>query len=202
MRKTLSTIAAIAVMTISANAGKNYIPAVVEPIPVPVVEIPLGLYLGGGFTYANSECQCDDSVKFSNGTTSKKTKGDTYGYNLKAGYTINEFMAVEAKYINTPWGDNDKSLKHYGIYFKPTYSVSENIDIYALLGYGQTECETLKDKQKGFAWGAGAEYTINPKNQGLKEGVGIYIEYLRPLKKTGNKDITVDMVNAGVAYHF
>jgi len=204
MKKSLATIAALAIMTVGANAGKNYVPAVVAPIPVPlpVEEIPLGIYLGGGFTYASSECQCDKDVKFSDGTTSRVNKGTTYGYNLKAGYSINEYMAVEAKYIYTPWGDDDKSLKHYGIYFKPTYSVNENIDIYALLGYGQTECETLKGKHKGFAWGAGAEYTINAKKQGLKDGVGIYVEYLRPLKKTGNKDITVDMVNAGVSYHF
>jgi len=202
MKKLLSTIASIATITIAANAGKNYIPATVEPIPVPVVDIPLGLYLGGGFTYAHSECQCNKAVKFSNGTTSKVHKGNTYGYNLKAGYDINSFLAVEAKYINTPWGDKDKSLKHYGIYFKPSYAISENVDIYALLGYGKTECETLKGSQKGFAWGGGVEYTFKKKSQGLNSGLGVYIEYLRPLKKTGNKNITVDMVNAGVNYHF
>jgi opacity protein-like surface antigen len=202
MKKTLLSITAVAVMSVSAFAGKNYIPAVVEPIPVPVAEIPLGLYLGGGFTYAHSECQCDDSIEFSNGTGSKVNKANTYGYNLKAGYTINEFLAVEAKYINTPWGDDDKSLKHYGLYLKPTYAVSENLDIYALLGYGKTECETLQDTQKGFAWGAGAEYTFDKRVEGLKSGFGVYVEYLRPLKKTGNKDITVDMVNTGVSYHF
>jgi len=202
MKKITTTIAAIAIMTISANAGKNFVPATVEPIPVPVVKIPLGLYLGGGFTYASSECQCDPDVKFSDGSTSKVSSATTYGYNLKAGYTINRFLAVEAKYINTPWGDEDNSIKHYGIYLKPTYSVTDHIDIYALLGYGKTECETLKDSETGFAWGAGAEYTINKKVQGLKDGLGVYVEYLRPLKKTGNKEITIDMVNAGVSYHF
>jgi len=202
MKKSIISIAAIAMLTISANAGKNYVPAVVEPIPVPVVEVPLGLYLGGGFTYANTQCQCDDDIKFSNGETSRVYEGKTYGYNLKAGFSVNEYFAIEGKYIYTPWGDDDKSLKHYGIYFKPTYAVNEYIDIYALLGYGVTECETIKDSQKGFAWGAGAEYTINPKVDGLKDGLGVYVEYLRPLKKTGNKDIQIDMVNAGVSYHF
>ena len=51
MKKRLATIAAIAIMSVGANAGKNYVPAVVAPIPVPlpVEEIPLGLYLGGGY---------------------------------------------------------------------------------------------------------------------------------------------------------
>ena len=202
MKKLKLALASIAVMAISAQAGKNYVPAPVEPIPVPVANIPLGLYLGGGFTYASSKCQCDTNVKFSDGTTSRVSKGKTYGVNLKAGYAINQYLAVEAKYIYTPWGDKDKTLKHYGIYLKPTYAITENLDIYALLGYGKTECETIKDSQTGFAWGAGAEYTINKKVDGLKDGLGVYVEYIRPLKKTGNKNITIDMINAGVSYNF
>ena len=206
MKRLVKTFASIAIITVASNAGKNYIPAVSEPIPVPVpmpvAEIPLGLYLGGGFTYAHSKCQCDNSIKFTDNTTSRVHKGNTYGYNLKAGYTINQYFAVEAKYINTPWGDKDKSLKHYGIYLKPSYEISENFDIYALLGYGKTECETTKGSYSGFAWGAGAEYTFNKKVEGFKDGLGVYVEYLRPLKKTGNKNITIDMINTGVTYHF
>ncbi len=200
MKKVVISIATIAMITISAHAGKNVVPPPSEPIPV---ILPLGLYLGGGLTYAKSECQCDTNVRFSNGTTSKVRSGKSYGVNLKAGYfIIDNYLAIEGKYIYTPWGDKDKTLKHYGLYLKPTYSITENLDIYALIGYGQTECETLSDKYKGFAWGAGAEYTLKKKISGKKDGFGVYIEYLRPLKKTGNKNIKVDMVNAGVTYNF
>jgi opacity protein-like surface antigen len=201
MKKLKLAIASIAILAVSANAGKNYEPATVEPIAVPVAVIPLGLYLGGGFTYASSECKCGD-LNLEKNNKVQSHKGTTYGVNLKAGYEINNFLSVEAKYIYTPWGDKDKTLKHYGLYLKPTYAVSENLDIYALIGYGKTECDTLKESQKGFAWGAGAEYTLNKKVNGFKDGLGLYVEYLRPLKKTGNKDITVDMVNAGVSYNF
>ena len=202
MKRLKVAIASLAILTMTANAGKNVEPPISEPIPVPVINIPLGLYLGGGFTYASSKCQCDNSIKFSNGSTSKISKGKTYGVNLKAGYTINSFLAVEAKYIYTPWGDKNKTLKHYGLYLKPTYAVSDNLDIYALLGYGKTECDTLKSSIKGFSWGVGAEYTLNKKIQGKKDGLGVYVEYVRPVKKTGNKNITVDMVNFGASYHF
>ncbi len=215
MKKLKIAVASIALLMASAQAGKNVALPISDPIPVPVEEepivkpkptpvanIPLGIYLGGGFTYASSKCQCNDKVKFSNGTTSRVNKGKTYGVNLKAGYTINSFLAVEAKYIYTPWGDKDKSLKHYGLYLKPSYAVSQNLDLYALIGYGSTSCDTLNQKEKGFAWGVGAEYTFNKKVQGLKDGLGVYVEYLRPLKKTGNKNITVDMVNVGASYHF
>ena len=195
----LSIITSTAIAT-SAFAGKNYIPAPSKPIPVPV-SVPLGLYLGGGLTYSKAECECE-TLTGTKGLIKPKTKSTTYGFNLKAGYNFNEYMAIEAKYIYTPWKDKDRTVKHYGLYLKPTYPITENFDVYALLGYGITKCETLKDTQKGFGWGAGAEYTFNKKNQGKKEGVGVFVEYLRPLKKTGNKDIKIDMVNAGVSYNF
>lgn len=202
MKKVRLAIAAVAALSISAHAGKNYVPAPVEPIPVPVAVPPLGLYIGGGLTYAHTSCQCDTSVKFSDGTTSKVRNGKSYGVNLKAGYNYNEYIGIEARYIYTPWGDTDKTIKHYGIYLKPSYPITDHIDIYALLGYGKTECETLKESFTGFAWGAGAEYTINKRVQGQKDGLGVYVEYLRPLKKSGNKNIKIDMVNVGASYNF
>ena len=60
MKKLTVTIATLAIMAVSAQAGKNVIPAPVEPIPVPVYA-PLGLYLGGALTYSKSKCQCDPS---------------------------------------------------------------------------------------------------------------------------------------------
>ena len=200
MKKLLILLSAVAIFATVSNAGKNYIPAPVEPIPVPPpIEVPLGLYLGGGLTYTQSECKCEDIV-LSNGQPITAREDKTGGINLKAGYSFNQYMAFEAKYIYSPWKGH--TVKHYGLYLKPTYPISENFDIYALLGYGKTECETLPDSYKGFAWGAGAEYTLNKKIKGKKDGFGLYVEYLRPLKKSGNKDIKVDMVNAGVSYNF
>lgn len=206
MKKITIAIASLAIMAVSAQAGKNVVPAQVKPIPVPVYA-PLGLYLGGALTYSHSKCQCDPSLQCStNGTNTVSCAqvhgGTTYGIDLKAGYMFNQYIGIEGKYIYTPWGDKNKTLKHYGLYLKPTYPINDHLDIYALLGYGKTECETLKGSQKSFAWGAGAEYTINKKISGKKDGLGVFVEYLRPLKKTGNKNITVDMVNAGVSYNF
>jgi len=197
-----STVAMVAIMITSANAGKNVIPAPVEPIPVPVpVAAPLGIYLGGGYTYAKADCECDP-IYLSNGQYTPKFTAETHGINLKAGYDFNEYIGIEAKYLYTPWGDEDHTLKHYGIYLKPSFPVTENFDIYALLGYGKTECESLKDSENGFGWGIGASYNFGKRVQGKKDGFGVYVEYLRPLKKTGNKDITIDTVNAGVQYNF
>ncbi len=199
----LSTVAAIMAATV-AHAGKNVQLPPSEPIPIPttIAAIPLGLYLGGGLTYSKADCKCSP-IDLANGVTYQpEFESTTYGFNLKAGYDFNKFIGLEAKYIYTPWGDDDRTLKHYGIYLKPNYALTQNVDIYALLGYGKTECETLKDSQKGFAWGVGASYTFNERVKDKKDGLGVYVEYLRPIKKDGRKDITVDMVNAGLQYNW
>jgi len=207
MKKVIFSFVAATALSSTLFAGKNVAPAPIPPLPVPekpapAVLPPLGLYIGGGLTYAKSECQCDTNVKFADGTSSRKNTGKTYGINLKAGYDFNEYIGVEGKYIYTPWKDKDKTLKHYGLYVKPNVPVTDNIDAYALLGYGKTECETLKESFKGFAWGLGTEYTFNNKKNGTKDGWGVYAEYLRPVKKSGAKNVKVDTLSAGVTYHF
>jgi len=211
MKRGIFSLIAIVALSSVAFAGKNSAPAVIPPAPIPQEPVkpitpaivpPLGLYIGGGLTYVKSDCQCDTSVRFSDGSTGKVNSAKTYGVNLKGGYSFNEYLAFEAKYLYTPWGDKEKTLKHYGLYIKPTAPVADNFDAYALLGYGKTECETLQNSYKGFSWGLGAEYSFNKRNSGKKDGFSVYAEYLRPLKKDGSKNITVDSISGGVAYHF
>ena len=194
------SIIALAILASLSYAGKNVAPAPSEPVPVPVAA-PLGLYLGGGFTYAYNKCQCAP-ITTQNGTYTPTSKSHTEGFNLRGGYEFNPFIGLEARYLYTPWGDTDKTMKHYGIYLKPSYPVSEKLDLYALLGYGKTDCETLPKNENSFGWGVGASYNFGERIEGKKKGWGVYLEYLRPLHKTGSKKITVDTVSAGLQYNF
>ncbi len=205
MKRVLISVTTAALLASLAYAGKNTLPVPTKPIAIPTapvkseVTLPLGLYLGGGLTYASTECKCQD-IQLTNNQV-KKSTGKSYGINLKAGYDYNQFIGIEAKYLHTPWGDEGKALKHYGLYLKPNYALNENIDIYGLLGYGKTKCETLNEYKKGFAWGIGGEYTLN-KKKGKNNGVGIYAEYLKPIKKSSPTEITTNVANVGVAYHY
>ena len=204
MKKLFFSIAAVALLSTSSYAGKNVQEAVLPPVPVPKAPQkpiepsdlpPLGLYIGGGLTYAHSSCKCPDI-----GINTER-KGNTYGVNLMAGYDIFDYAAIEAKYFYTPWGDKDKTIKHYGIYLKPKYALSDNFEAYALLGYGKTECEYQSQDEKGFSWCIGGEYTFEA-NKGQKSGLGIYAEYMQPVRKTGSKEVKVHTGNVGIAYHF
>ncbi len=200
MKQLAKSILVSSLLIVSANAGKDVVPAVSEPVAVPTPYVPLGLYLGAGLNYTHGKCQCA-GLTCSDGTSCGNVhKNDVYGFNLKAGYMFNDYLGVEAKYIYAPWKGFD--IKHYGLYLKPTYPVTDKLDIYALLGYGKTECQISSENYKHFGWGVGAEYIFGKKIENKKKGFGVYVEYLRPLKKTGNKKITIDMVNTGVSYSF
>ncbi len=210
MKKVIFSLVATAALTSVAFAGKNVAPAPIPPAPVPQkpapkapeVVPPLGLYVGGGLTYAHTKCSCDQNVKFSNGKRGKVNSSDTYGFNVKAGYEFNQYLAFEGLYLYTPWGDKDKTLKHYGVYLKPKFAVN-NIDAYALLGYGKTKCETLNKTFKGFSWGVGTEYSFGETSKnGTKSGWGIYAEYLHPLDKSGSTNVSTHVVSGGLTYHF
>jgi opacity protein-like surface antigen len=199
MKKILLSISAISLLATSLFAGKNYEEPKSEPIPI---VLPLGFYIGAGFTYSKAECKCGaDNANILN-IKPKPNKGTTTGFNLRLGYDFNRYLGIEGKYIYTPWKESKKTVKHYGIYLKPNMPLGKNLDIYGLLGYGKTECETKLETFKGFSWGIGAEYSFKKRVSYKREGFGLYVEYLKPVNKSGAIDIDVDMVNAGVIYHF
>jgi hypothetical protein len=217
MKRNYFSIIAVASMISLLYGGQDTILAPDKPIPVPKPEKedgpsakfekekispPLVLYVGGGFTYSKADCECEE-IETSDGTKKSTSEATTYGANLKAGYDFNKFIGVEAKYIVTPWGDEGKKLKHYGLYLKPNYNVIGGLDVYGLIGYGKTECKSQNIDENGFAWGLGAEYTIKKdKKDSSKSGLGIYVEYTKPLKKTGSQEIDTSVAGGGVSFHF
>lgn len=206
MKKVIFSVIAATALSSSLFAGKNVAPAPVPPLPVPeapapTVIPPLGLYVGGGLTYAKTSCKCAP-INTTDGIVRGQSSGKSYGINLRGGYEYNEYVAIEARYLYTPWGDKDKTMKHYGLYLKPMAPVTDNFDVYALLGYGRTQCEYHNLDKKGFAWGLGGEYMFSERQAGAKDGFGVYAEYSRPVRKTGSQDIKADAISGGVSYHF
>ena len=94
MKKLVISLTALVALSNTAFAGKNMVPAVVPPAVVPPkpdiatsVVPPIGLYIGGGLTYADGECKCP-TLGNVNGKTSESK---TYGVNLKAVMTLTNF---------------------------------------------------------------------------------------------------------------
>ena len=208
MKKLTLSLAAVAAMGTFAVAGGDIAP--VEPVVDTPVIAPVGngFYVGAGYSYFNGDAD------FANGAT---IDTDFDSIMLQAGYKINPYVAVEARYWNTvgdpsgnytPAGGSatpievsipDYDMDAWGIYVKPMYPVTDAFDIYALLGYANVDINDntgkLKD-QDGFSWGLGAAYSFNNNWSIFADYTSLYND------DNDNVDYTIDTWNFGVTYKF
>ena len=201
----LSAIALSAMATMSYAGGDidvpDYVP-VVEPKPVEVEVVKTPIYLGVGLVrgryYADNNC--------GNGVCSYEDV--TYGAMLRAGYDFNKYIGAEMRLLGTFWDAGElggQTLQHMGIYAKPMLSVSEEANIYALLGYGWTKTNTDGKLQtvdaNGFSAGAGIEFTVGEESDSDEPAAwGLFVDYQRLLIDSDMPDM--DVISAGVTYDF
>jgi len=187
--------------------------AVVTPPPPPPPVAPQhiganGLYAGIGLSAAKYDPNCN--CKTSRGGTDK-----TAGVMGRIGYDFNKYVGIEARGIRTNWKSNGGKIKHGGIFLKPMIPVTNQTNVYGLLGYGKTKTEgkLRRVNSKNFAWGAGVEYDLS-KDQAKagrysrdfdgkgdqEKGLGVFADYERLIQKS--KSPNLDTVNVGVTYDF
>ncbi len=211
---TLSVIAFAAICTFAAAGGNEIL---VEDKPVAPIQEELsgndaGFYLGAAYSRTHNETTI---------TNGRHGEVDFDGVMLQAGYKFNPYVAVEARYWNM--GDEEIDMEHptkdtkhfdtefdgWGIYLKPMYPVTQEIDIYALLGYGHqnTVNGPYNPSDEGFSWGLGASYSFT-------ENVSVFIDYTKVYDDTAVKNrvtsrgniIDVDVESSawhvGLSYQF
>ncbi len=221
-------------MSTFAFAGGDIAP--VEPmIETPMVEeasTPGSFYVGAAYGMANLEST--NSYDYLDGTFTD-TVGD-FDYDtvmLQAGYKFNQYIAIEGRYwfgmgedigatydANGNQVDSDYALNidTWAIYAKPMYPVTEQFDIYGLLGYASTEVKRSYSDSRtytpgydmdGFSWGLGGAYAFT-------ENVAIFVDYVNMYDDsntfngetyngtafTANTDDVLSTVNFGVTYTF
>lgn len=223
-------ISLIAILTMSSfiYAGGDIVPPVFEKFEKKVIDIPVepvvqpivplippteidvnGLYVALGLTAARFDpsCTCTD------GSVIPIDK--TAGVIGRVGYDFNQYVGVEARGIQTNWNSDGGKIKHIGVFLKPMYLVSNNLNMYALGGYAKTTtpADLRRVDAKTFAWGAGLEYDLsadvpqegkyNRKFDGYGDqegGFGLFADYERLVQKSGSPDL--DTINIGITYDF
>ncbi|MFK5938207.1 MAG: porin family protein [Sulfurimonas sp.] len=195
MKKLTLSLVTVLAMSTFAIAGGDIAP--VEPVvETPYVEESTGaFYIGGAYGYVNMEVS---DIGFSEDDSLNS-------FMFQAGYKFNPYIAIEGRYWATSedeWNNSgvDFSADSWGIYVKPMYPVSNELDIYALLGYGDTDPEVAGQgapyDTDGFQWGLGASYAFT-------DNVAVFVDYVNLYDDTNNgEDLTIDTVNLGVTYSF
>lgn len=198
-----------------AGGGKMVAPVEAPVIPIPVVKDISGFYLGGGATAARFDA-CTDGCDY---------QDVTYGGLLRAGYDFNQYLGLEVRGLMTEFEEGPFGgvpLEHVGIFAKPQYPISEDFNIYTLLGYGYTKNRgsgarlNYFDEDHGFTAGAGLEYDLSDKKSDFEldtrydrvfdgqadqeNGWGLFVDYQRLLIKS---DIpNMDVISVGITYDF
>jgi len=209
----------IATASTLAMAGGDIAP--VEPvIETPaVVEAPGRFYVGMGYGYFN---QSNDDISAYGGQNLGSIEIETDNLLFQAGYQFSEYVAVEARYwlgigdatytgLDGSSEDMSGDYSSWGIYVKPMYPVTDQINIYAMLGYASTSLDADSGAYwdtDEFSWGVGAEF-------GVTENIFIFADYVNlgypdsfDLHTEGNDIPNVDMdgdlytFNVGVTYKF
>ena len=225
------SLATVLAMSTFAMAGGD-----IEPVMEPVVEAPIvvapvvnddsGFYIGGAYSQVNEEGEflVNDGFEYF-----EEWDFEQDAIMFQAGYKINKYIAIEGRY----WigmGDSEESyidgfydgpdkivmggdersgysdFDALGIYVKPMFPVTEQIDIYGLLGYADFTIDYDGDEwsENGFSWGLGASFDITNNLSVFADYVVLYddseTEYEGEDKLEWSEKI--DTWNFGLTYKF
>lgn len=208
----------------------------IDPVAKPVAHVSNdnGFYLGLAYGYGRLRENYSGDYYGGSLVFDGVQKIDYDTIMVQLGYKINTYFALEGRYwrsygdngwsitengydkgvpySNFEKGKNGDNLKAFGCYLKLMYPLTEELDIYALLGYGNL---TLNDDDYGnwldenhFQGGFGISYA-------LTQNISMFIDYMRLFNKDyfehtgapiGGSDYfwndTLHMVSAGLTYKF
>jgi hypothetical protein len=84
------------------------------------------------------------------------------------------FMENEYDQRNDDWTRDEWAVRSHSGYFQLNYGVTDNVDVYGLIGYKQVYIKSTKNdydaKFDSFLWGAGAKVTFFRAKNGLYAG--------------------------------
>ncbi len=214
MNKITILITTIIALVISSHAGGKFVaPAVAAVAPILPVVNPWPVYVGLGLVAANLDrnpCLCGEA----------ESEDLRYGGILRLGWDFNNYIGIEARALKTFEDDVFSETEHYGIYLKPQYHVTPQMNIYGLLGYGTTNIDYTNGvresttEEDGFSYGAGFEYDFGSDEslgtynrafdgQGNQEkGWGMWVDVQHLLSNAGAVNTTSNIMTAGITYDF
>jgi len=189
----------------------------VEPeVTVPVVldeESVSGLYAALGVVY--NRTYASKSAWFSEADA----QDESIGISAALGYEFNPYFALEGRVLKSFYAEDYADVTTYSLFAKPSYPVSKDVEVYALLGYGLVKVDGVSSgngaatpgvnilDDSGFQWGVGMSYTLNDE-------LSLFIDYtslmvdasinnnLEATSLITYKKLSVDALTIGMQYHF
>ncbi len=205
----LATILATSTLTFAGGDIAPIEPIIETPMVVEEEVTDSGLYIGLGYSLLRSESKYDGH----------DLANDYSAVMGQVGYKFNEYIAVEGRYWYGlgeeldnldagVFGTFDSEATAWGIYAKPMYPVTQELDVYALVGYGAASVNGTKFSNgttadvevTGLSWGAGIAYSFTENFSVFADYVDFYDDTEQV--NSGNFENAFDSINLGVTYKF
>jgi len=204
------------VATTSALMAGGKIAPVITPV-APIVETPIDatpFYLGLGamMTYIDRDpCPCTPD-----GPNLEDHRG---GIIVRAGADYNQYIGLEARYLKTLGSNTFSETEHYGLYLKPQYHITQQANVYGLLGYGKTTVDYTNGvlhsstSESGVSYGIGVEYDLTKDERAYydrpfdgqgdqEQGWGLWLDFQHLLNNAGQVHTDNNVVTGGITYDF
>jgi len=151
-------------------------PAVKAPAVVkapPVAAAPLGLYLAGGLTALAARETHED---WANIFSKEDNQDRQLGFTARLGYDFMDYLGAELRGTYGFAKDSGTKFNQIGAYLKPNYDITDDLNLYGLLGASKTNTAGLATNT-GFSYGAGLDYGITDK-------VSVFTDIVNYMKKS------------------
>ena len=205
MKKILLPFAMVAASSL-VMAGGDLHEAVEPVVHVPTVTEEVSennFYVGLGVAAVSTR----DAAVSANIFDAKAGQDRLGNIDLLAGYEFHRHFAVEGRYTTTiAESDAIDSMDSWSIFAKPKYPVTEDIELYGLVGYGNVELDgadgSIADMdESGFQWGVGLSYMIT-ENFDLFADYKFLANDFDGVFSNGATEVSVDSLTVGVMYNF
>jgi len=164
-------------------------PAAVAPILAAAK--PLGLYLAGGLTAIAARETHED---WANVFADELHQDRQLGFTGRLGYDFMDYLGAELRgtYGFAKVATGYSKFKQIGAYLKPNYDITDDLNLYGLLGYSKTNTAGLATNN-GFSYGFGLDYDITNK-------VSVFTDMVNYMKKKDEPNAWG--LTVGAAYQF
>ena len=193
----------LSLMTIVSLSSISFAGGDIAPAPVMVDEVDNSSFYLGLALSAVSTRDADVSMDIFNGKDGQDRLGNL---TFQAGYNFNKYIAVEGRYTTTIADDDSVEMDGWSLFVKPQYPVTEDFNIYALIGFGGVSMDPAGNKyvdvdDSGFQWGIGASYDFT-------DNIAVFFDYtnlandMDGIYWDGALQVDADAFNLGVTYKF
>ena len=199
MKKSIVVLGSLIAMNSFAFAGGEIVPVSASPMGTADNS---SFYVGLGFSGISTR----DAASSLNFFNDEAGQDRLVNITLQAGYDYNEYIAFEGRYTTTIARDDIVEMNGWSIFVKPQYPVTEDFNVYALLGFGGITLDPaslnyVDVDDNGFQWGLGASYEIT-------ENISVFADYtnlandMDGIYGNGALQVDADALTLGLTYKF